>query len=142
MRFSLLKIFLYFRKWHFLTPSLKNSLGEQFRVFYHCFFRCCHFTTGFYYCFWVFLLLIAFVYFDNPKGFHHCFFRRFYFTSDFIIASRVFSFHQIFLPWLLFVSYFVFVVVLQVRELFLLSGIFYLTLLSDIWHNLLSSRLP
>ena len=40
---------------------------------------------------------------------HHCFFRCFHFSTDFTVVFRVFWFHQLSLPWLLFVSYFVFV---------------------------------
>ena len=60
-----LKMFFYFRKSNFSTPSLENSyfLREPLRVFHHCFFRCFHFTIGFYYCFRAFSLLIAFVHF-------------------------------------------------------------------------------
>ena len=134
MRFSLLRIFLYFRKWHFLTPSLKNSLGEHFRVLYHCFFRCFHFTTGFYYCFWVFLFLIAFASLFLQAFLFH---QWFYYCFSSVFFSPIFFTITAFCQLLRFC-----VVVLQVRELFLLSCIFYLTLLSDIWHNLLSSRLP
>ena len=65
MKNPLLKCFLYFRKLKFSTPSLKTPifLGEPLRVFHHCFFRCFHFTIDFYYLFWVFSLLIAFVHF-------------------------------------------------------------------------------
>ena len=87
----LLKCFLCFRKLNFSIPSLKIScfyLGEPLRVFHHCFF-----TIHFYYCFRVFLLLIAFVHFNNPRVFHNYFFRCFYFTTVFNIVFGVFLFH-------------------------------------------------
>ena len=57
---TLLKCFLYFSKLYFL--------GEPLRVFCQCFFRCFHFTINFYYCFRVFLSLIAFVHFINVSS--------------------------------------------------------------------------
>ena len=50
-------------------------------VFHHCFIRCFHFTTDFYYCF-----------------------------SGVFFVDCICSFHQLFLPWLFFIRYFVFVV--------------------------------
>ena len=44
-------------------------LGEPLGFFYHCFFRCFHFTVDFYYYFWVFSLLISFVNFTVFSGF-------------------------------------------------------------------------
>ena len=88
----------------------------------------------------VFLLLIAFVksitvslgVFTSSLIFL-LFFECFDFTN--------FLYHDCFLP----VSSFLCCCTVSVtdwRELFLLSGILYLTLLPNIWHNLLLSRLP
>ena len=94
----------------------------------------------------------------------------------FTVVFWVFSFHQLSLPWLFFVRYFVFVLLYRkyygsekafltlgrslylillphisystasatdLRELFLLPGVFYLTFFPDIWLlNMLLSRLP
>ena len=58
---------------------------------------------------------------------HHCFFRYFYFTTGFFGC---------FLSGTSFLRCCT-VSATVLRELFLLSGLFYLTLLPDIWHNLL-----
>ena len=70
------------------------------------------------------------------------------FLGDFIFDC-IFSCHQLSLPWLLFVAFLSGTLFLccctasatDLRELFLVSGVFYLSLLPEIWHNLLLSRL-
>ena len=88
-----LKNFLYFSKWDFSTPSIKNYcfLGEPFRVFHQCFFGCSDFTVDFYY-----YLLIAFVHSITVS------------SGVFILPLVLLSFHQLSLPWQGFVWYFVF----------------------------------
>ena len=135
------KTFSYFRKLKFSTPSLKNSVfsGEPLRVFRHCFFSCFHVTID------ITIVLGGFIV-DYIYSLHHCFFRLFCFTTSFTIVFRVFSFLEISLPWLFFVRYFVFALLYagatDLRELFSLFGVFYLTLLPGVWHKLLLSRLP
>ena len=88
-------------------------LGEPVRVFYHCFFRFFHVPIDFYYCFWMFSLLNAFIHFIV--------------SGDVFISPTFFT-----------VTVFRFVVqrVLRIWESFsLLSGIFYLTFPPKIWHN-------
>ena len=75
--------------------------------------------------------------------FHLCF-------LDVFIVDCIFSCHQLSLPWLLFSCYLSGTSFLccctasttDLRELILPSGAFYLTLLPEIWHNLLLSRFP
>ena len=98
-----MKIFLYFPK------ETAVHLGEPLRDFHHCFFRCFHFTTDFYYCFRICSLLIAFVHFTSFRVFRHCLFKCFYFTTDFHYCFSGFSFHQLSLKWLIVVRFFVFV---------------------------------
>ena len=135
--------------------SSSKILGEPLSVFHHYF----HFGV-----------LLMFSFFTT-------YFYQF-FSGDFI-ADCIFSFHQFYLPWLLFRRFFAryFIFMLFYREcygfegaffysqvffilhsfpklatvprvlriwvnFFLLSGVFYLTLLLNIWHNLLVSRLP
>ena len=130
----LLKCFLYFGEKNVLAPSLK-----KLRAFHHCFLSCFHFTTDFYYCFWVFSLLNAFVNFINFMVFHHCL-GVFILLLIFTIVFRMFSFYKLSFPWLFF--YVDVPWVLRIGESnFLLSVIFFLTLLHNIWHNLLLSRL-
>ena len=147
MKNPLLKCFLYFRKLKFSTPSLKTPifLGEPLRVFHHCFFRCFHFTIDFYYLFWVFSLLIAFVHFITVSlGV----FFLFFFFSPLILLLFFECFHFTkFLYRDCFLSGTSFLCcctanATDLRELFLLSGVLYLTLRPEIWHNLLLSRLP
>ena len=68
------------------------------------------------------------------------------FYTGFAIVFRVFWFHQLSLTWPSFVRYYVFVLLYcecyGLRDLFSISGVFYLTLLPSIWHNLLLWRLP
>ena len=65
-----------------------------------------------------------------------------------LLLIAFFSCHQLSLPCLLFCCFFFryFVIVLlyheDLRELFLPSDVFHLTLLPEIWHNLPLSRLP
>ena len=73
---------------------------------------------------------------------HHCFFRCFYFTTDFtIVFSSVFILPTFFTVtvFLSVTSFCVAVLrVLRIWEsFFLFSGLFYLILFPDIWHNLL-----
>ena len=118
------KNFLYFGKLNFVAPSLKRSCflffffflkGELLMVFHHCFIRCFHFTTDFYYCF-----------------------------SGVFFVDCICSFHQLFLPWLFFyqVLRFCGVVLWALRiweSSFLLSGIFCLKLLPHICHSTASA---
>ena len=83
-------------------------------------------------------LLIAFVHFITvPSA---------VFTTDFAIVFEVFLFHQLSLPRLFFArsSFFCCCTTstTDLREIFSLSGVFYLTIFPDIWHNLLLSRFP
>ena len=119
-----------------LAPSFKNS----------CFFRR---TT------WGFSSLFLQVF-----SFHHLFYYSWFhlFISStlgffvtvssgvfispliFTIVFLVFSFHQLSLSWLFFLSGTSFLCyctanATYLRKLFLLSGVFYLTLFPDIWHN-------
>ena len=49
------------------------------------FFSCFKFSTGFYHCFQVLSLLMAFVYLTNLTDFHQCFFRCFLFHYRFLL---------------------------------------------------------
>ena len=75
---------------------------------------------------------------------HECFFRCFYFTTDFTIVFRVFSFHQLSLPWLFFVRYFVFACCCSecygFERAFFKLGRFLPYAPSRLWHNLLLSK--
>ena len=112
-------------------------------VFHHCFCRYFHFTIDFYFFYWVLSSLIAFVPFItvSSSGF---------FISPLILLLlfRVFSFHQLSLPWLFFFFFRCFVFVLLYRMCHGFERAFFplsrclLTLLPDIWHNLLLSMLP
>ena len=123
------------------TQKTQKKFMGRFRItpwsFHHCFFRCFHFTIDFYYCFWVFSLLIAVVHFITVSSG--------VFISP-LILLLFFECHQLSLPCLFFVRYFVFVLLYRecygFEKAFLHSGVFYLTTLPDIWHNLLLSRLP
>ena len=124
------------------SSKLKKApvfLGEPISAFHHCFLSCFHFTTDFYYYFWVFSLLIAFVNFINFRVFHHCL-GGFILLLIFTIVFRVFSFYKLSFPWLVFCVDVPWVLWIG-ESIFLLSGIFFLTLLPNIWHNLLLSRL-
>ena len=114
------------------------------------FFSCFKFSTGFFYCFQVFSLLIAFVYLTNLKDFHQCFFRCFLFHYRFLLLF--FScFHftlTVFLSgtWLLCCCA---TNAKDFRVLFLLSGVFYLTPLPalateprvlQIWESIFNSQ--
>ena len=86
------------------SSKLKKTpvfLGEPISAFHHCFLSCFHFTTDFYYYFWVFSLLIAFVNFINFRVFHHCL-GGFILLLIFTIVFRVFSFYKLSFPWLVF----------------------------------------
>ena len=90
-------------------------LREPLWVFHQCFFRFFHVNI-----FWVFSLLIAFAHFTLPSN-------------------------VLMLPTFFAVTSFLFCCTASatdLRERFLLSDISYLTLLPNIWHNLLLSRLP
>ena len=75
-------------------------------------------------------------------------------SSSVFISQIIFTivFHQLPLPWLFFCTFLFFgtsflccctASAMDLRgELFLVSNVFYLTLLPNILHNLLSSRLP
>ena len=58
---------------------------------------------------WFLLSLSGVFIVDCISSLHHCFFRCFYFTTVLTIVFPVFSFHQLLLPCLFFVMYFVFV---------------------------------
>ena len=86
---------------NFKLKKLLFFLGERLRVFHQFILRCFHFHinfTIFYVCFhyWLHLFTSLFL---QVFLFHHWVYYCF----------RVFSFHQLSLPWLFFVSYFVFV---------------------------------
>ena len=127
-----LKNFLYFKKWDFSTPSIKNYcfLGEPFRVFHQCFFRCSDFTVDFYYC-----LLIAFV--------HSITVSSGVFISPLVLLLFFECFHFtnfLYRDWVLSGTSFLrccTASATNLRELFLLSVVFYLTLLPNIRYNLL-----
>ena len=114
----------------------ENNVGFFITVF----FRCFHFIMDFYNFLRVFLLLIASVHFITVSSgvftsplILLLFFECFDFTN--------FLYHDCFLSVTSFLCCCT-VSVTDWRELILLSGIFYLTLLPNIWHNLLLSRLP
>ena len=125
----------------FLVPSLKKPLfiGEPFRVVHHCFFRSFHFTTYFYYC-WLHLFISPTLGFFIT-GFSGVFISPLVFT----IVFWVFPFHQLSLPWLFFfLSSTSFLCCFtasatDLREFFLLSGVFYLTHLPHICHSTTSA---
>ena len=99
------------------SPKLKRLLllGQPLRVFHHCFYRCFHFTPLIFTTFWgVILLLITLFHVTN--------FAAFMLGTSFLCCCTASA--------------------TDLSELFLLSGVFYLTLLPDIWQNLLLSRLP
>ena len=59
---------------------------------------------------WFLLSFLGVFIVDCVCSLHRCFFMCFFFfTTDFTIVFWVFSFHQVSLPWLFFVRYFVFV---------------------------------
>ena len=134
---KLLKILLYFGKWNFLATNLKTFcfLEEPLRVFHHCF-------SGVFIFYHWFLLLFF--------GYFHCW-------LNFLMSRSLMPFFQVLhicvviLPLLrIWQAFFVFYLTLLsqicrstacatiLRELFLLSGIFYLTLLSN---NLIPNNL-
>ena len=82
------------------TPVLLFS-RETLRAFHHCYFRCFHFNINSYYCFWVFLFLIAFVHFTVSSGVFITpliwlfFFECFHFTNFFTVT--IFDRHFVFL---------------------------------------------
>ena len=96
--------------------------------------------------YWFLLLLIAFVDFINFRVLTTVSSGVFISPLIFTIVFRVFSFRQLSLSWLFFVRYSVFILLYRecygFERVFLLSGVFYLPLFPDIWHNLLLSRLP
>ena len=105
-------------------------LGETLRVFHHCSFKCFHFTIDFYYCFRTFSLLTAFVHFT--------------------VSWDVFLWPTFFTVTVFFVVFFLLLRFLycctasamDLREHLFLLGVFYFTLLPNIWYKLLLSRLP
>ena len=83
----------------------------------------------------MFSLLIAFVHFTNFRFFHHCFFWCFYFTTNFY-----YCFSPIFFTLTVFSSdtslfYCCTASATDLRQLVLLSGVFYLTLLPHSCHS-------
>ena len=119
----------------FMAPSFKSScfFRRPLRVFHQCFFRCFHFTTEFYY-WWLHLFIsstlgifitVSSGVFISPLTLTIVF-GCFHFTN--------FLYHDYF-----FVTYFTLCCctagATDLKELFLLPGVFYLTLLPDIWHN-------
>ena len=83
----------------------------------------------------MFSLLIAFVHFTNFRSFHHWFFWCFYFTTNFYYCfSPIFFTLTVFLSDTSF-SYCCTASATDWRELVLLSGVFYLTLLPHICHS-------
>ena len=110
-------------------------------VFHHCFCRYFHFTIDFYIFYRVVSSLIAFVHFItvSSSGF-------FYFTTDFTIAFSSVFISPTFFTMTVFFTCFVFVLLYRMchgfeRAFFTLSRCL-LTLLPDIWHDLLLSMLP
>ena len=107
---ALSKSFLYFGKWNFLAQGLQNS-----------FFR------------------------RTPKGISLMLFQVFsFFTIVFRVFSLLIAFFHVtnFASFLLGASFLCWCTAgaTDLRELFLLSAVFYLTLVPDIWYNLLLSR--
>ena len=136
--------FLFLIKTWFLIKTCFVVLEEPLRVFHHFFFRGFYFNINFDHCFLVFSLLIALVHFTNFRVFHYCLFKCFYFTTDFyycfssVFISSTFFTMTVFLPG----TSFFYRECYGFERAFLLSGVFYLALLPDIWHNLLLPRLP
>ena len=111
---------LSYENWNFLAfPSSKSKKsgngiadsklkkflsfqGEPLRVFYQCFFRCFHLIANFYYC-WLHLFI------SPALGFFITVCSGVFISPlIFTIVFRVISFRKLFLPWLIFVRYFVF----------------------------------
>ena len=87
----------------------------------------------------IILLLFSGVFIVDYICLRHYFLRFFHFINFFSSAS----FHQLCDCFFLLRFLFCFKMsATDLRKIFILSGVFYLTLLLDIWHNLLSSRLP
>ena len=122
MKKPTLKKLLIFQEMKTFNLKLKKLLFfvvflEPLRFFHHCFFRCFHFTIDFY-CFQVFSLLITFVHFITVSSgvfisplILLLFFEYFHFTN--------FLYCDCFLSGTVSAT--------DLRELFLLLGIFYLT---------------
>ena len=112
-----LKRFLIFQEVGLSSNKLLKVifLGEPYRVFHQCFVRCFHFSPQiFTTVFRVFSLLIAFFHVTN--------FAAFLSGTSFLCFCTASG--------------------TDLWELFLLSGVFYLTLLRNIWHNLFLSTPP
>ena len=105
----------------------------------------------------MFSLLIAFVRFTNFRDFHHCFFRCFYFTTDFYYCFLGVFIYPTFFTVTVFVTLsgtsflccctasvesFLERASRDLRELLLLSGVFYLTFFSYICTNCFYQGFP
>ena len=119
-------------------------LEAPLRGFHHCFLRCLSgvfFTTYFYHCFWAFSFLIAFIHVTNFAAF--CQILRFPVViprvlriwESFFYSHAFFTLHSFPQLPLHRKCY-------RFERLFLISGVFYLTLLPNILHNLFLSKLP
>ena len=126
MTVFLKSVYIIWRRMNKLILSLFTQ------VLHHCFFRYFHFITDFYYCWFHFITLASNV-FISPL--------------IFAIVFRLFLFHQFSLPLPFLLSgtsllCCCFASDTDLTELLSLSGVFYVTFLPNIWHNLLLSRLP
>ena len=140
MKIPTLKKLLIFQETTRFNPNLKKLLLSFFRrsltAFHRCSFRCL-FSSPL-----IFTTFFRFSIVDSICSFHHFFFRCSYFTTDFTVSFWV---SPTFLWCLFFVRQFVFV--LSYRECYKFDKVvftlrqFYFTVLLDIWHNLLLSRL-
>ena len=126
-----LKKLLFFSFFFRRTPYGFSSLFLQIFSFYH----------------WFLLFLSGDLIADCICSLHHCFFKWFfYFTTDFTIAFLSVFISPTFFTMTVFFRCFVFVLLYRMchgfeRAFFTLSRCL-LTLLPDIWHDLLLSMLP
>ena len=128
---------------HFLSPSppqnkkKKNSPPKKFLIFLEMKLSSCNIKKNY---------IFSKQNFSYISGNGTLHFPAQVISIDVTIVFRVFSFHELSLPWLYFVRYFVCVLLYREcygfeRAVFTLRY-FYFTLLPNIWHNQLLSRLP
>ena len=117
--------------------SLHLFISPTLEFIYHCFHRCFYFITDFYYCFSGGFISLTF--------YHDCFFVRYF--SFVLLYRQCYGFEKAFFSLSCFLPYTPSTHLPQYcrcysfkRAFFTLKG-FFLTLLLDIWHNLLLSRL-
>ena len=100
---------------------------------------------------WFLLSFLGVFIADCVCSLHHCFFRCFFFCFFFSPLILLLFFECFHFTKFLYRDCFLSVTsflcccttnATDLRELFLLSGVLYLTLRPEIWHNLLLSRLP